>query len=270
MDVGKCIIPFNAMFVFAVCIAYLRRKDFDGSILLLVRFKLFFQRWRPDRWYWGWFFCLRQMLFACMLFVGNDAAEQITFAVSVLSIYNVGLALLFPWRMFEINVIEFVMTILLVFVLVYMFGVVPRAANENKFRNAVTTLVWLIMCVGVCYVGRVCWGAALVGGRPNQIFVGWPKRLDHRKMSKTLEVLCMTGLDAATTENLIGNCTDFELKNMEKFCNAMQTVSCQAFDFDVDVGLRMYVPSEYLHSKQNRADMAAAIQGKRKHNESYI
>merc|ERR1712032_374344 len=98
------------------------------------------------------------MVFACILFIGNDAAEQISFAVAVLSIYNVSLAMLLPWRMFEINIVECLLLVLLVFVLIYTSNLAPEVMNATKIKSIVSTCLWIIICFSVFYIGRVCWG----------------------------------------------------------------------------------------------------------------
>merc|ERR1712032_1474987 len=63
------ILPFNVFFVFAVFKVYAFRTNVSGSMREVVKFKLFFQKWRAERWYWGYVFTWRQMLFACVFAV---------------------------------------------------------------------------------------------------------------------------------------------------------------------------------------------------------
>merc|ERR1712032_638851 len=119
----------------------------------------------------------------------------------------------------------------------------------------------MIACFGVCYVGRVCWGAVLVGGRTNKEFLGWPKRVDDAKISTNLDALCKMNLDVATIKTLVVNFTDNELRDMDNIFCLLQKTSCRSLPFDSGIGARMYIPSRQLGDQQNRSGLIAAIQG---------
>merc|ERR1712032_1249232 len=82
------ILPFNVFFVFAVFRVYAFRTNISGSMREVVKFKLFFQKWRAERWYWGYVFTWRQMLFACVFAMSSDAFVQLFMVLVVLNVYN--------------------------------------------------------------------------------------------------------------------------------------------------------------------------------------
>jgi len=263
------IVTFNVIFLWAVWVVYARRYDFEASIVLLTRFKLFFQRWRSDRWYWGYMFTLRQMLFACTVLFYTTAFDQIKFAVSILTVYNLCLALLLPWRLFEINVFEFIISTLFVFLLLNAIGIIPPPVNEIKYVNTVCVFLVLLVCSGVVYIGRVCLGF-LVVGTPKRKFPIWPKPADDQKLIKNLEMFRTMTLDQTTLEQIVKNIPDTEKHKFVYFFYALQVACCNSCPFDFDCGFRMYVPNENHIHKEHRCEMIDKIKNSESKHESYI
>merc|ERR1712032_1781485 len=117
--------------------------DADASVRMLVKFKLFFQKWRADRWYWGYIFTLRQIIFSCTLLVADDATTQFFFVVVILVGYNTLLALLVPWRLFELNVFEFTLICLLVIMLLSQNILNEPPTNIAKFER----VFFFVFCI---------------------------------------------------------------------------------------------------------------------------
>merc|ERR1712032_724777 len=112
------LVPFFMCFVSGVFYLHKFRSNPEKSVRLLVQYKLFFQRWRPECWYWGLVFTCRQILLSCTLLIARDAWEQVCFLVGVLMCYSIVLVAVSPWRLFELNIFEASLISILVFVLI--------------------------------------------------------------------------------------------------------------------------------------------------------
>merc|ERR1719188_1331345 len=136
------------------------------------------------------------------------------FVVSVLSVYNVCLACLVPWRCFEINVVEFVFILLLIVLLTSVIAFVDPTDKINEFESVFSLMFVLILCVGIMYILRVCF-AFVVG--PKQKFESLPKPTDISKLVQCLKILFERRLSDATIEQIIGNMPDHELAAVQFF-----------------------------------------------------
>jgi len=265
------VFPFNCIFLYSVWILYARRSDAQTSVKLLVRFKLFFQRWRPDRWYWGYVFVLRQMLFACILVVAGDAAAQLVFAIVILVSYCVVLALFSPWRLFEMNVVEFVFGVMLVFLLVIQLALISEE-EQNNFVQMFEILLALLVCFAILYAIRICAQGIM---DMNKTFVGFPKILDAAVLGKCLEMLSTSNLSADVVADLVGNLSEQENRLFSNFVCLLEKQSISNFNFPSGrgVGMQIFVPSSAMMDDEFAPKMAAElkkIKSKTSANESYI
>merc|ERR1719188_819595 len=145
------VVPFNVLFVFAVWKTYACRRNVDTSLQTSIKFKLFFQRWRAERWYWGYIFTWRQMLFACVFAMSNDAFVQLFMVLVLLNLYNMFLAALRPWRSLELNIFEFALNLVFVVLLLSQFPENDSRLNASLFRNLSFVLTMAYFClIGGC------------------------------------------------------------------------------------------------------------------------
>merc|ERR1711862_145378 len=111
---------------------------------------------------------------ACSLLVSDDAVGQIFFVVIILTFYNTALVLLLPWRFFEINVLEFSMTVLLLIMLLSQNILNDAPAYPEQFKRIFITFFVMLACAVVVYVLRVCIGSVLAKSN-RSTFVGFPR-----------------------------------------------------------------------------------------------
>lgn len=240
------VIPFAGLFLQSIFALYRCRSDAGVSIQMLVRFKLFFQRWRCDRWYWGFVFVLRQILLACTLIIAEDAFGQIFFVVSVLSIYNVFLAFWVPWRLFEINVVEFLLTVLLVLLLLAALAFTDSTEKTEEYAQVFSSMFVLLLCVGAIYILRVCFGI-VAGDRQN--FVGMPRPLPKNELVANYTILFQYSYDEGTLYQLIDNVPDHDLFILRNTLDIFQAASGCALEFPNPMGLRINIPNAQLTDK---------------------
>merc|ERR1712222_228064 len=183
------ILPFNVFFLFAVFRVYAFRTNVSISMSEVVKFKLFFQKWRAERWYWGYVFTWRQMLFACVFSISSDPFTQLFMVIVVLNVYNVLLAALCPWRLFELNCLEFALNILLVFLVMSQFPELDLHSNASNFRNVSFVLLMIYFCILCVCCLRVCLAFASAGS-PNKKFNYYPKSIGNEALQVCFENFC--------------------------------------------------------------------------------
>jgi len=263
------VIPFNCIFMYAVWTLYKLRADATASVQMLVRFKLFFQKWRPDRWYWGYVFVLRQILFACTLLLATDAVSQLVFGIVVLVSYCVVLALLVPWRWFEMNIVEFLFGIMLVFMLVVQIAMMD-AVDISKFGKMFEVLLVLLLCFGILYFIRIGVQGILCRRAG---FVVYPKLIDEGRLGKCLETLCTTNVSVDVLAELTRNLSEYENRVFESFFCLLEKQSCSNFNFPSGrgFGTRIFVPNVAMLEHHFSSNMRTEFtKSKTNINESYI
>merc|ERR1712032_199672 len=233
------------------------------------KFKLFFQRWRPGQWYWGYVFTVRQLLFACTFLIADEKSAQIFFVV-VLIAYNSLLVLVAPWRLFEINVLEFMSSFLLVVMLISQNILMePPATSRKQIENVFVVMFVMLLFVVMVYILRVCFASVLVGS-PKADFVGLPKPIHDQKLRQCFEELGETKFDMVV-EQILRSLTDDEKYTVALFFHILYNAGCGGFNFAVGMGHRLYVPTKISTDAQARSDMATQIKNvKQSGTESYI
>merc|ERR1712013_189267 len=206
-------------------------------------------------------------LLACTLLIASDAFGQIFFLVSVLSIYNVCLALLAPWRLFEMNCVEFVMTLLLVLILLSLFPLTDQTEEINKFESLFSLLFTLILCVGIVYVLRVCFSAT--SGFKTK-FGGWPKPADQSNIVKSLKQFIDYGFSYETLEDMVETLPDYDLFKIQACLDVLEMAGGCVFNFPKVVGGRIYIPNAKLIDETKRTEYISKFKIETRKTESYI
>jgi len=242
------LLPFNAFFVYAILAMLKYRRDQQASMRLLGRCKIFFKRWRPERWFWGYVFVLRQVFISLVhLFAPNDGFVQSIFMVSILVVYCVATTHFQPWKLWEMNIFETVVTLLIVLAL--MFGV----TRPKKIPTHVSERVLIIMFITMgLYCLRIGVGIYLAKGLKGD-FAPLPKPIDKKKMDVCLEAFCNSVLssDDDARKIILESFTEADCIAFENFFESVQYAGLNSFDFGIDAGYRPYFPSDYLATEDN-------------------
>jgi len=260
------ILPFNVFFLFAIWKMYACNKDVSVSMRETIKFKVFFQKWRAERWYWGYVFTWRQMLFACVFSISSDPFTQLFMVIVVLNVYNVLLAALCPWRLFELNCLEFALNILLVFLVMSQFPELDLHSNASNFRNVSFVLLMIYFCILCVCCLRVCLAFASAGS-PNKKFNYYPKSIGNEALQVCFENFCKINFNPQFCSYL----TQYEVGIVVSFFQLVEKETFSEFGFPVGVGARMCVPNESVcdaTSRQNLIEQMKATKSIEK--ESYI
>merc|ERR1712032_1150413 len=255
--------PFIVFYVYAIHKLYKFRGDFEKSIELEIRFKLFFQRWRPGCWYWGLCFVCRQISLACSLMVSDHAAVQALFVATVLGLYTVPFVFLRPWRLLEINVLEGVLTSLLIFIVVSSLPSKEFAA-ASAFHSFCFVAVILMCIVSVAYAFRCLLGIIFSGGIKGN-FKGLFKTIDDATLMKCFDELNNSKI---SDDAIVQGLTEEDCEIFKSFFIILQEQSCSQICFPLGKqGARVYVPALAACDASKRQAIKQKLDTR---NESYI
>jgi len=253
-------------FLFAVFKVYAFRNNISVSMREVVKFKLFFQKWRAERWYWGYIFTWRQMLFACVFAMSNDAFVQLFMVLVLLNIYNMFLAALRPWRSFELNIFEFALNLVFVVLLLSQFPENDSLVNASLFRSLSFVLTMVYFCIIVCCVLRVCLAFALVGSA-QKTFNYFPKPIDGQVLQDCFDRLRNVNFHHQFCTFL----SESEINIVVSFFELVDKETFSEFGFPVGVGTRMFIPNEITCDATSRSKLIENLRAvKSIEQESYI
>merc|ERR1712032_22058 len=260
------ILPFNVFFLFAIWKMYACNKDVSVSMRETIKFKVFFQKWRAERWYWGYVFTWRQMLFACVFSISSDPFTQLFMVIVVLNVYNVLLAALCPWRLFELNCLEFALNILLVFLVMSQIPELDSHSNASNFRNVSFVLLIIYFCIlCVCRL-RVCLAFASAGS-PNKKFNHYPRSVGNDALQVCFENFSKINFSPQFCSYL----TQHEVGIVVSFFQLVEKETFSEFGFPVGVGARMCVPNENVCDATSRQKLIEEMRARKStETESYI
>lgn len=152
------LVPFAAICLYGSYVAPAKLLVLDDPFP--VRFRFLLYRFRPDVWWWGMVFLVRQSLLAFASSVpSHDPGGQILFTAITLVGYVAPMCYLWPWKNSALNRADLVSCMLLIFTLLVGTTFVDRSSNEDAYAILLTMLVifkWLFIA---SMFGLVAWGA---------------------------------------------------------------------------------------------------------------
>jgi len=125
-------------------------KSSEGDIAFLQMFRFLFYRFRPDCWWWGLVFLIRQTcLAAATILPSSNAHAQLFVTGGVLAIYVCLAAMFWPWISTELSIMDSGSCLVLVLLLICSSQFLPSAAEPGS----VSLLVILFMALA-CVICR--------------------------------------------------------------------------------------------------------------------
>ena len=153
--------PFIGVQIWASVYAIKIRANPNLSKLHMTLFRFLIYRFRPDVWWWGTVFTIRQTLlaFAPML-QPDDPHTQSVFIIAVLTVYTTLACFFWPWKSDELNLLDAVSMGLIVILVAAVSSFMPQSTTvgpHTKFMVAVLALV--AVCAGflVIYGAMMFW-----------------------------------------------------------------------------------------------------------------
>jgi hypothetical protein len=170
-------IPFLCVVLWANCTATRHTtREYGKAPPHHVRFRFLFGNFRPDVWWWGSVFSVRQVLLAIAPSIAiNDPSVQVVFVISVLAVY-IGLVCSYhPWRTTELNILDALSCIVLLLFIAAQSCFMPVTTSKYGMEVFMLTLLaaFGIFCLILALVGTV--GAMLVWGHDGEFGIPYPR-----------------------------------------------------------------------------------------------
>jgi len=145
------VVPFVGVQVWASVHAMRVRANPERSKRHTTRFRFLMYRYRPDVWWWGTIFTIRQTLlaFAPML-APDDPHTQSVFIIAVLTIYTTNVCFFWPWKSDELNLLDAASMALIVILVASVSSFMPAStASGAHTKLMVAILILVAICAGV-------------------------------------------------------------------------------------------------------------------------
>jgi len=137
--------PFIGVQIWANIHTIKVRANPRDATLHTMRFRFMMYRFRPDVWWWGTIFTIRQTLLAfAPLLEPDDPHTQCVFIVAVLTIYTVNACFFWPWKSDELNFLDAVSMTLIVILVAAVSSVMPASALTAGHLRLMTAILILI------------------------------------------------------------------------------------------------------------------------------
>ncbi len=138
--------PFIGVQIWANFYTIKVRANSQDATLHTTRFRFMLYRYRPDVWWWGTIFTIRQTLlaFSPILEPGDPNAQSV-FIIAVLTIYIAHASFFWPWKSDELNLLDTVSMVLLVIL-------VAVASGSFNLKLMVAILTLIAICAGFLVV----------------------------------------------------------------------------------------------------------------------
>mmetsp|Transcript_8294 Transcript_8294/g.14483 ORF Transcript_8294/g.14483 Transcript_8294/m.14483 type:complete len:1266 (+) Transcript_8294:77-3874(+) len=177
-------------------------KTFQKDTAFLESFRFLFYRFRPDCWWWGLVFLVRQTCLAFAAVVpSSNAHAQLFYTGGILMIYGYFLSMFWPWISTELSIVDFGTCLVLILLLLCSSQFLPVAAEAGRVSLVVALLMVLgsvvfrylvIFMISFCSNGldeEVC------GEMPNRLDLcqQWFEFLDgmqNHNNQETIETMC--------------------------------------------------------------------------------
>merc|ERR1712032_268342 len=267
------LLPYNVLFVWAIFSIHRSRFDFVTTQHKLTQFKLFFQNWRAECWWWGYWFTLRQQLFSfSLVLAGKDAYVLTLWLTSLLLIHVVGLSVCTPWLAYEMNVIEIFSCSVIVCIL--SASIVNAAPSEsvNSLHKACFVLLMVLFIFFLCFLVRILVEFQKNKFVPKAVFVSYPKPLKADELEMYLSGFCFPSFDKSTRMQIISNLSESSRRACDEFVRCMSTAGlCLMFKNDIIIKDRICVPGPALHGEGEFEKFKSTLENKKPDaTESYI
>jgi len=145
------ILPYVAWCVWGCWKAPMKSATKDAAFLECFRF--LFYRFRPDCWWWGLIFLVRQTLLAFAAAIpSSNAHAQLFYIGVVLTLYIFFTAMFWPWISTELSIVDFGTSLMLLLILMCSSQFLPNTAEGGRVSLLVIMFIALA-CVILRYVG---------------------------------------------------------------------------------------------------------------------
>jgi len=155
-------------FVFFLYINNVAPREYRKSESFRKRYRFLVVRWRPDKWYWGMVYMLRNVFITLVnIFVPNDAVIQCSLMLIFLMVGMVLQSSNRPWRDNRNNYADLYMTFCLCALVVLSFNFANEPSDQGAIykQSIEQAIIILVVIVTVVFVGLLVYAILLQRNR---------------------------------------------------------------------------------------------------------
>jgi len=224
---GTLIVPFMAVSVYATVRLGKKRRARTNVASHLQPFRFLVYRFRPDVWWWGTIFNIRQILLAfCSMVQPDDPHFQLIFVVLILTWYACATLGFCPWRTIEANLFDCVSCCLLTLLVATVGSLMPASELSSKHEFIVSFVLVGLFCGAGCNL-ILALSQVLCTGREAQSGSSYSK---HKLLStfavewQALGEVC-SKLPPEGMVCLLANMNDYDRRYLDKAMCSVQAAS---------------------------------------------
>jgi len=221
------VFPFMVLSFHATVVAGKFRGDRIHAASHLQRYRFLFYRFRPDAWWWGSVWNIRQLLLAFSSMVQPDDPHfQLIYVVVILTWYPCGALSVSPWRTIEANIFDGFSCCLLTLLVVTVGSLMPASELNSKHKTVVSCVLLALFFGAICNIA-IALVYVLCKGRAGQFGVTYPR---HKSLStftvewQALGEVC-SKLPPESMTLLLANMNDYDRYHLDKAISAVQGAS---------------------------------------------
>lgn len=190
-----------------------------------VRFRFLFSRWRPDKWYFGAVYMLRDALVLLVAVMApKDTVVQLSLMLIFLALPMVSVALHWPWRDNRTNYVDMAITVgLITFIaLSYKFVTNTEDATGKGMAEAIGFfMVLLLGCVGTTIFATVCYCVFLIKNR-SKVEAARSRALDELSANYISLGGVLANQDASELTQILEPCSAVDLQDLSRVFRLIQ------------------------------------------------
>jgi len=194
------IIPFLVANVVAAIKAPAASRKWGGNSNVIICFRYLLYRFRPDVWWWGNVFSVRQALIAFTpTIAANDANIQMMLISTTLIVYMILMGVYWPWKNSELNALDLLSVIFLLLIAVTAGSFMKETQATEAHAGILLSFLLIVMvinCALVIYAAIVFYTRGLDGS----FGMKYPRKKDLHRFSHEWRALCSYHKDLTTDE----------------------------------------------------------------------
>jgi basic membrane lipoprotein Med (substrate-binding protein (PBP1-ABC) superfamily) len=220
------VLPYAAINVWASCVV--RSLQNKGNMSVIVRFRYLFYRFRPDVWWWGNVYLLRQLLLAFSPMIQpDDPAIQVVFVTCVMQVYTAILCYFWPWSAWEVNCMDAWSILMLSMIAVGVSSFMPASEWPGIHKEVLWVFIAFVFafCIGV-----LVYAISDIARRGRQGSFGvlrYPNRKTMDELAREWLSVCFsyTEVDEAATKAWLELMNDYDRKVVDQAISLVQSYS---------------------------------------------
>jgi hypothetical protein len=191
---------------------------------LLVRCRFVFYRFRPDVWWWGNVYMIRQLLLAMGPIVQPDDPNfQVVFVVATLSFYVAALCFYWPWKTQELNILDCMSSMMLSLIVVSVSSFMPPSEWDGEHLGLMWTMLSFIFVLN-CGMIVFVFVSIFAKGTTGLFGFRYPRSKSIQQFAQEWATMCNvhTKFDVSATAEWLEGMNDYDRMAIDRAISVSQ------------------------------------------------